>query len=142
MTSQPADEPETLLQEIEPTRCVPLLAATRFGRIAVVDAGRPVIVVLNHLVIDGDVVFRVGENSRLARLTDGYAVHASYEADSAFPVGHTGWSVIATGMLSRESDPLAVEAARGIAAWAGGRRETVLRLRVDEVTGRHAGGHP
>lgn len=140
MTSPEALEPEARLQEIDPSGCAVLLAATQFGRIAVVESGRPVIVVLNHLVLGGDVLFRVAEDSRLARLTDGYVVQASYEVDSAFPVGHAGWSVIAAGTLGRESDPLAVTAARDqIDAWAGGRRETVLRLRVEQLTGRRAG---
>jgi uncharacterized protein len=140
MTSQPADESETMLEEIDHAGAGMLMAATQFGRIAVVESGRPIIVVLNHLVLGGDVVFRVAEDSRLARLTDGQTVSASYEVDSAFPVGHSGWSVIATGQLGREADHLTVTAARTqIAAWAGGKRETVLRLRVDQLTGRRAG---
>ena len=140
MTSHPGEQPVTMLEEIDRAECVTLLAATRYGRLAVVDAGRPHLVVLNHVVVDGHLLFRVEEDSTLARLTQGYAVHAAYEVDSAFPVGRSGWSVIVEGLLERESDPDLVGAARReIVAWAGGERETVLRLRVDNLSGRRAG---
>jgi uncharacterized protein len=140
MMSQPTEEPETILEEIDPPECAVLMAATQFGRIAVVVSGQPVIVVLNHLMVGGNVVFRVGEDSRLAGLTDGTSVHASYEVDSAFPVGHAGWSVIATGTLDREpTESVAVAAREHLATWAGGRREVVLRLRIQGLSGRRAG---
>jgi nitroimidazol reductase NimA-like FMN-containing flavoprotein (pyridoxamine 5'-phosphate oxidase superfamily) len=140
MSWQPDDEPVTMLDEIDPAECASLLAATRYGRIAVVAEGRPAIVVLNHLLIGGQVMFRVPGESRLARLTDGYVVHASYEVDSAFPVGRSGWSVIVEGALERERDPELVTAAREqIGAWAGGIRDTVLHLRIDTLTGRRVG---
>jgi nitroimidazol reductase NimA-like FMN-containing flavoprotein (pyridoxamine 5'-phosphate oxidase superfamily) len=140
MMSRPADEPETTLHEIDPAECAVLLAATQFGRIAVVESGRPVIVVLNHLFLRGNVVFRVAADSWLAKLIDDAAIRAAYEVDSAFPVGHSGWSVIATGLLSRESDRLVIDAAREqITPWAGGRREVVLRLQIEGLTGRRAG---
>jgi hypothetical protein len=138
--SQMADEPETMLEEIDPAECAILLAATQLGRVAVVESGRPAIIVLNHLVLHGRLLFRVAEDSRLAGLTDRAAVPVAYEVDSAFPVGHSGWSVIATGLLDRETDQLLVTAAREqLNTWAGGRREVVLRLRIEQLTGRRAG---
>jgi nitroimidazol reductase NimA-like FMN-containing flavoprotein (pyridoxamine 5'-phosphate oxidase superfamily) len=140
MTAHPGEDPEIMLEEMDRAECESLIAATRYGRIAVVDGGRPTIVVLNHVVLRGSVLFRVAEDNRLAELTEGYAVHACYEVDSAFPVGRSGWSVIADGILEREADPELVTCARQqIAAWAGGHRDTVLRLRVDHLTGRRAG---
>lgn len=140
MTTEAENPPVDLLTEIGWVECAILLASTQFGRIAVVESDRPVIVVLNHLVLGGNVLFRVAEDSRLARLTEAAAVPASYEVDSAFPVGRSGWSVIATGMMQREPDHLLTTAARDqITAWAGGKRQTVLRLRVDGLTGRRAG---
>jgi hypothetical protein len=138
--SQPADEPEVMLEEIDPAECAILMTATQLGRMAVVESGRPTIIVLNHLVLHGQVLFRVAEDSRLAELTDGASVPVTYEVDSAFPVGHSGWSVIATGILDRETDHLMITAARDqLNTWAGGRREVVLRLRIERLTGRRAG---
>jgi len=125
------------LQELDAERCRHLLAGVRFGRVAVVDGGRPAIVVLNHAVDGDDVLFRVGEDSRLARLTHDGEVPAVFEVDTAYPVEHSGWSVIATGSLLRESHPARWARARTkIMTWAKGEREVVLRLQVDGLTGR------
>jgi nitroimidazol reductase NimA-like FMN-containing flavoprotein (pyridoxamine 5'-phosphate oxidase superfamily) len=141
MTVEPGSNPEDLLETLDAAACARLLAATEFGRLAVVEAGRPKIIVLNHVIDHGNVLFRTREDALLAQLTsDGVAVHAAYEVDSAFPVGRSGWSVIATGTLVRESDPRRVRLARDtIVAWAEGDRDLVLRLDVDELTGRRAG---
>ena len=141
MTVEPGSHPEELLETLDEAACGRLLAATEFGRLAVVDAGRPRIVVLNH-VVDGRVVlFRTREDSLLAQLTaDGAALQAAFEVDSAFPAGHTGWSVIAAGRLHRESDGRRIARAREtIVAWAEGERDLVLRLEIEELTGRRAG---
>jgi hypothetical protein len=129
------------LEDLDAEACLRLLAATVFGRLAVVDGGRPVIIVLNHLVDGRDVIFRTTQDALLSRLTeDDRAVHAAFEVDSAFPVGRSGSSVIATGLLVREKDAKRLAAARSrITAWADGERDTVLRLKVDQLTGRHVG---
>jgi nitroimidazol reductase NimA-like FMN-containing flavoprotein (pyridoxamine 5'-phosphate oxidase superfamily) len=141
MTDEPVPDRDDLLATLDAEACARLLAATQFGRLAVVEAGRPKIIVLNHVVDHGHVLFRTREDALLAQLTsDGVAVHAAYEVDSAFPVGRSGWSVIAAGTLVRESDARRVALARNtIVAWAEGERDLVLRLDVDELTGRRAG---
>jgi nitroimidazol reductase NimA-like FMN-containing flavoprotein (pyridoxamine 5'-phosphate oxidase superfamily) len=129
-----------VLHEIDIESCRRLLAAVRFGRVAVVDADRPLIVVLNHAVDGDDVLFRTGEESRLAALTHDGAVPAAFEVDAAFPVEHSGWSVIATGSLLREGHPARWARARArIRTWAEGERDVVLRLQVDGLTGRRIG---
>lgn len=83
-------------------RCRRLMAATRVCRLAFVVDGRPHLVVLNH-VVDGDhVVFQTSEGTTLAQLVgpDG-DVPAVLETDSTASSTHTGWSVVATGRLSR-----------------------------------------
>jgi nitroimidazol reductase NimA-like FMN-containing flavoprotein (pyridoxamine 5'-phosphate oxidase superfamily) len=129
------------LEDLDAAACLRLLAATVFGRLAVVEDGKPVIIVLNHLVDGRDIVFRTAQDALLSRLTKGdRAVHAAFEVDTAFPVGRSGSSVIATGLLVREQDPQRLAAARArISAWADGERDTVLRLRVEQLTGRHVG---
>jgi uncharacterized protein len=128
------------LQEIDAASCRRLLASVRFGRVAVVDGERPVIVVLNHAVDGDDVLFRTCEDSRLARLTRYGEVPAVFEVDTAFPVEHSGWSVIATGGLLREGHPARWSRARAkIRTWAVGERDVVLRLRITELTGRRIG---
>ena len=132
---------EELLEAISPERCRDLLGAVQFGRLATVEAGRPVMLVLNHVVDGDDVWFRTSEDSRLARLTrDGVVLHAIFEVDSAFPVGQSGWSVMATGHLKREQDETRAAQVRSkITAWAEGERDAVLHLEVHELTGRRVG---
>jgi uncharacterized protein len=140
--AEPPRSPEGwhALQEVDAESCRRLLAAVRFGRVAVVDGGRPAIVVLNHAVDGDDILFRTREDSRLARLTLTGEVPAAFEVDTAFPVEHSGWSVIATGSMLRESHPARWAQARAkISTWAAGERDVVLRLEVHELTGRRIG---
>jgi uncharacterized protein len=136
-----ADLPEDLLRPLERDACARLLAASLYGRLAFVEAGQPKIIVLNHVVSAGAVLFRTRDDALLAELTeDGAAVAVAYETDSAFPAGRTGWSVIATGSLVRETDQRRIELARtSIGAWAEGDRDVVLRLDVEDLTGRRVG---
>ncbi len=129
------------ITELDTAACGRLLAAKEFGRLAVVDAGHPVIIVLNHLVHGADVLLRTRDDARLARLTaDGRQLHAVFEVDSAFPIGRAGWSVIASGMLGRETDPDRIGTARArLESWAQGERDVVLRLAVNQLSGRRVG---
>ena len=113
----------------------------QFGRLATVDRGRPLMLVLNHAVIDGNVYVRTREDARLALLTGGGVVlHAVFEVDSSFPVGQSGWSVMATGHLAREQDEARADQARShLTAWAHAGGDAVLRLEAHWLTGRQVG---
>ena len=113
------ENPE-LLREIEPSRCLQLLEAVSYGRLATVDAGEPLLVVANHLVENGDIYLRTRPEARLARLTEGGRVaKAVFEVDSAYPAAHSAWSVMAKGRLSREHGEKHSAALRQrLVAWA------------------------
>lgn len=130
-----------LLSVIPAERCLVLLEAVQYGRLATVDMGRPFLVVLNHIVEQGDVYVRTRPDARLARLTEGgRVVHAIYEVDSAFPMGEQGWSVMAKGLLRREYGETRSNRLRSkLTAWAHGERDVVLHLEVQELTGRQVG---
>ena len=130
-----------MLSTIPAERCLPLLEAVPFGRLATVDMGRPFLVVLNHVVEHGDLYVRTRPDARLARLTEGgRVVHAIYEVDSAFPMGEQGWSVMAKGLLRREYGETRANRLRSkLTAWAQGERDVVLHLEVQELTGRRVG---
>jgi nitroimidazol reductase NimA-like FMN-containing flavoprotein (pyridoxamine 5'-phosphate oxidase superfamily) len=134
------ENPE-LLREIEPSRCLSLLEAVSYGRLATVDAGEPLLVVVNHLVEGGDIYIRTRPDARLARLTEGgRAAHAVFEVDSAYPAARTAWSVMARGLLTREHGEKRSAALRSrLTAWARGERDVVLHLQVQELTGRAVG---
>jgi nitroimidazol reductase NimA-like FMN-containing flavoprotein (pyridoxamine 5'-phosphate oxidase superfamily) len=134
------ENPE-LLREIDPSRCLSLLEAVSYGRLATVDAGEPVLAVVNHIVSDGDIYIRTRPQARLARLTEGGRVaNAVFEVDSAFPAAHSAWSVMARGQLIREHGEKRSAALRSrLTAWAQGERDVVLHLQVQKLTGRAVG---
>lgn len=134
------ENPE-LLREIEPSRCLSLLEAVPYGRLATVDGGEPLLVVVNHIVVDGDIYIRTRPDARLARLTEGLRVaRAVFEVDSAFPAAQSAWSVMAQGLLTREHGEKRSAAVRSrLTAWAQGDREVVLHLEVRRLTGRSVG---
>jgi uncharacterized protein len=140
-TSDAVAQNRELLRDIEPSRCIQLLQSVRYGRLATIDAGEPLLVVVNHLVDGGDVYIRTRPEARLARLTEsGRVVRAVYEVDSAFPAGESGWSVMARGWLTREYGEKRAAALRSrLTAWAQGERDVVLHLEVQELTGRSVG---
>ena len=136
----PYETPD-LLRSIEPTRCLQLLEAVQYGRLATVEDGRPLLVVVNHIVDDGDIYIRTRPEAKLAQLTEnGRVVPAVYEVDSAFPAGQSGWSVMATGVLQRQHGGAPSARLRSrLTAWAQGERDVVLHLEVQELTGRAVG---
>ena len=136
----PYETPD-LLRSMEPARCLQLLEAVQYGRLATVEDARPLLVVVNHIVSDGDIYIRTRPEARLARLTEnGRVVPAVYEVDSAFPAGQSGWSVMATGRLQREDGVMPSARLRSrLTAWAQGERDVVLRLEVQELRGRAVG---
>jgi len=141
MTPLTAAGSAELMAELDTAACGRLLAAKEFGRLAIVDAGEPVIIVLNHLVDKADIMLRTRDDSRLARLTaQGHQIRAVFEVDSAFPVGRAGWSVIASGLLGRETDEERMARTRTkLEAWAQGDRDVVIRLAVNQLSGRRVG---
>ena len=134
------ENPE-LLREIEPSRCLALLEAVSYGRLATVDAGEPVLAVVNHLVEDGDIYIRTRPEARIARLTEGgRTANAVFQVDSAFPAAQSAWSVMAKGRLTREHGEKRSAALRSrLTAWAQGERDVILHLQVRELTGRAVG---
>ena len=134
------ENPE-LIREIEPSRCLALLEALPYGRLATVDAGEPVLAVVNHIVEDGDIYIRTRPDARLARLTEGGRVaHAVFEVDSAFPAAQSAWSVMARGRLIREHGEKRSAALRSrLTTWTQGERDVVLHLQVEQLTGRAVG---
>ncbi|MBL8932758.1 MAG: pyridoxamine 5'-phosphate oxidase family protein [Kineosporiaceae bacterium] len=135
------DELDEVLEDLDAGSCARLLEATHVGRMAVVDEnGRPRIVVLNHLVHEGDIFFRTAEEAWLTRHLEGDGFDVVYEVDSFSHSSRTGWSVIAAGRLRIEQDAnLIALAHRQLEAWARGHRDVVLHLDVDVLTGRRVG---
>ena len=131
------DGNERVATWMSPARCRQLLAATRVSRVAFVHDGLPQMVVLNHAVDGEDVVFQTSDQTRLARLTEGDAeIAATIETDSATPAMHAGWSIVASGRLSRTTE---AELGAHPSPWRSDAVGVLLRLRIDQIHGQVVG---
>ena len=125
--------------------CRWLLAANVVGRVAFDAGSGPRIHPVNY-AMDGDVVvLRTAEESELVGLADrGDRPLVAFEVDHVDYDRHQGWSVLAVGRLSRVVDAGDLDRiARQWSPrpWEDGDREAVLRVTVEELTGRRLGDH-
>jgi uncharacterized protein len=136
MSTQP-EEATRVASWMGPDRCRSLLASTRVCRLAFVADGRPQIVVLNHSVDGEEVVFQTSPQTRLAGLTaDGATVPVTIEVDSASSAMHSGWSIVASGQLSRTTMD---DIGHHPSPWRDDAVGVLLRLTVEEIHGQVVG---
>jgi uncharacterized protein len=127
-----------VMHELSRDDCLDLLAAHRFGRLAVVMNGRPVIRPVNY-VFDPriqSVVFRTARGSKLHAVL--HAASASFEIDGINEATRTGWSVIIQGVVAEIT--VAGDLRRlhelGVEPWAPGHRTHWVRIAARAVSGR------
>ena len=121
------------LAPLGPARCRALLASVPLGRLGFVRDGRPAIRPVNFTVASDAIWLRAGRNSWADRL-DGQPV--TFEADAYDPAGHTGWSVIVTGVAHVVRDPEQVRRYEAlIDPWVNLLRDHVIRIETEVVTG-------
>lgn len=127
--------PSDRITEMTNDECLRLLAANRFGRVAVNDDAGPIVLPVNYVVDDDAVLFRSSQGTKVEAAER--EAPASFEIDAVDERTRTGWSVIARGTLSEVADPDQLERVRTLPApFAGGDRPYLLRLVLAEVTGR------
>lgn len=125
------------LEELTPDECRAYIAAGGVGRFLFDDRARgPVAVPVNYLMDGGDVVFRTGS----AEVVDEGTYHqkVSFDVDHLDDALSEGWSVLLSGAASVVTDAgeLTNVRALGIEPWAGGDRDTYVRLVPNQITGR------
>lgn len=127
------DDRSTVLDE---TTCRQLLGAARLGRVAFNGEPSPTILPVNYVLHRDAVIFRTVEGSKLAAAQQGTA--ASFEVDGLYPDHDSGWSVLVRGTLAEVDDPDAElgEVADQLRPVVGGDRPHLVRLAIDEITGR------
>ncbi len=126
----------TGIEVIEREECLELLRSTDIGRIAVVDAGHPVIFPVNY-AMDGDViVLRTAEGTKLDAALQGGPV--AFEIDDADPRSHGAWSVIVTGWARVAVAPAQLERFEqlGLHPWSEHRKDSWVTVHPERVTGR------
>ncbi|GIU87135.1 MAG: pyridoxamine 5'-phosphate oxidase [Acidimicrobiia bacterium] len=127
------DDGLELLTEAE---CRSLLASGSIGRVGVTVGALPVILPVNYAFVDGTIVFRTAEGTKLRAAVDRAVI--AFEVDDYDEVLQRGWSVLAVGHASEVAgeDDLATFRALGLAPWADGTRTHYVRLVPEVLTGR------
>jgi len=132
------------ITELDESQCRELLKthATRLGRVAFVEDGDPdwpTVLPVNYAVVDGAVFFRTFEGSKLYAALRRQRV--AFEVDAVDEQWQHGWSVLAIGSLDVVRDPqVAAAADEDLASWAAGEDEQLVRLEIDQLTGRRVIG--
>ena len=125
------------LEALERDECVLRLQARGLGRVGATLRGRPIIYPVNYAVHDGAILFRTRCGGDLdASTLDAWV---AFEIDGADNLYHEGWSVLVVGRASHVTKPseLANLTSVRLSPWADEDRYLVVRIPLDEVTGRH-----
>lgn len=127
------DEGLELLSEEE---CLRLLGTQTVGRVGVSMGALPAIFPVNFRLLDGAIVFRTGEGSKLSAAARGSVV--AFEVDEHDPELRSGWSVLVVGEAEVLDDPdVALRVLDGgPEPYAPGRRVAIVRITPGFVSGR------
>lgn len=130
----PAQRP--VLETLSAADCRGYLGSGGVGRFLFTEARGPVAVPVNFRMLGDDVVFRTAPGTGQDAAADQQQV--SFEVDHLDEALGEGWSVLISGHAHRVTDPdeLAEVSALGPEPWAGGHRDTYIRLTPVVVTGR------
>lgn len=129
--------------ELSREECLRLLAAHRFGRVAVaMRTGPPMIRPVNYLFDEraGSVVFRTAPGSKFHALIR--AADASFEIDGVDERSQSGWSVIIRGVTHAVTDGSELRRLEtlGFESWAPGSKPHWFRIAAWTVSGRRIAG--
>lgn len=133
---QQPPEQRPALETLGEAECRGYLGPGGVGRFLFDQTRGPVAVPVNFRMLGSDVVFRTepgsGQDAGAAQQ------HVSFEVDHLDEALGEGWSVLISGHAHVVTDPgeLAEVRALGVEPWAGGSRDTYLRLVPAVITGR------
>lgn len=126
----------TGIEVIDRDECVHLLQSDDTGRVAVVDAGHPVIFPVNYAMDGETIVFRTAEGTKLDATLRGGPV--AFEIDDTDRHTRTGWSVIVTGWARVVSTPGRAEELEKLALqpWSSHRKDNWVEIHPERISGR------
>jgi transcriptional regulator with XRE-family HTH domain len=134
----PLEQP--VLEPLSAAQCRGYLGTSGVGRLVLVEPRGPVAIPVNYAMLGDDVVIRTSE--RASEAAGRGQPRVSFEVDHLDEALAEGWSVLVSGQARVVTDngELATVSALGIAPWAGGDRDTYVRIVASEVTGRRIRG--
>ncbi|WP_199737051.1 MULTISPECIES: pyridoxamine 5'-phosphate oxidase family protein [Micromonospora] len=89
------------LRKMPRAEAMRLVASVRVGRVVFTQRALPAIRPVNHVVLDGLVVFGTHRDSAVATQTAGAPTVVAYEVDQIDEEQRSGWSVVVTGLAVR-----------------------------------------
>jgi hypothetical protein len=123
-------------ESLTPVQCRGYLGTGGVGRMVFAGLRGPEAIPVNYAMLGGDIVVRTGRHTSLV----GRAAQAqvSFEVDHLEEPLAEGWSVLASGLAQVVTTPSELETVRslGLEPWAGGDKDTYLRISVTDMTGR------
>ena len=125
-----------VFEELDPDTCLRLLSREPVGRVALTARALPVVLPVNFALLDGDIVWRSAQGTKLNAAAAGFVV--AFEVDRLQPDRKEGWSVMVQGLAHMITDPAELERAKqlGIESWAlDGVADRYVRLVPNIVTG-------
>lgn len=126
----------SVLERLTDRECRAHLGAAGAGRFVFTEPRGPVAVPMNYAMLGGDVVVCTGAHTSLAARAG--QAQVSFEVDRFDEALTEGWSVLVSGTAHAITKPAELDNVRslGIAPWAGGERDTYIRITTREMTGR------
>jgi nitroimidazol reductase NimA-like FMN-containing flavoprotein (pyridoxamine 5'-phosphate oxidase superfamily) len=126
----------TGIEVMDRDECLGLLRSTDVGRVAVVDAGHPVIFPVNYAVDDELIVFRSAEGTKFDATVKGGPV--SFEIDDIDRHTRSAWSVIVTGWARVVTTPsqLAALEELDLHPWSAHRKDNWIAIHPERISGR------
>jgi len=125
-----------VLEPLTAGQCRDYLGTSGVGRFLLVEPRGPVAIPVNYAMLGDDVVVRTSGRTSLAAYAGQSRV--SFEVDHLDEALAEGCSVLVSGEahVVTAPDELATVSSLGIAPWAGGDRDTYVRIAARELTGR------
>lgn len=124
------------LRELTRVECLARIESHSVGRVGTSIGALPAVLPVNYVTYDGDVYFRTAPGTKLTNAVIGAVV--AFEIDEIDAATESGWSVIIVGRAFEVTDPVLLEAIRALPLrpWAAGRRDHVVVVRAEQISGR------
>lgn len=125
----------TELEALDLRQCLSLLRSQEFGRLVFCENALPAIRPVNFTVHQTGIVIRLGRSGWVRRLDQSVL---AFEVDEIDPISHTGWSVVIVGKARLVTDVAELVALSDPLhrPWAPGKRDQVVCVDMEQVTGR------
>ena len=133
-TQAPAQRP--VPEPLTPAQCRGYLGSGGVGRMVFAGPRGPEAIPVNYATLGSDIVVRTGLRTSLASRAT--LTRVSFEVDHLDRALAEGWSVLASGLARVVAAPSELETVRslGLQPWAGGDKDTYLRITITDITGR------